>query len=300
MKRKFIGAACALFGVIAIVAPSHGQSFKLFGPQYRPVLQASPDQVQIVYYRAGHPTTTSKGPAANLYIDGEFHTGLLPGGYTAFCVTPGDHHLGVWYKEGPQFAGKHSQQGAVELEAGKTYFIDAGHADSSGKLIPVSLEVGENELADNRLQSHVISRASAVVKCTNRFGGYVVTADKSGGLTYALPLDVLFEYARSDRNGMTPEGREAIARLAKELAGNQGELLVTGHADLIGSDAAAQATARARAETVRQMLVEAGVIKVQARSAGNTEPMNGKCGKTNSASNIRCNAPNRRVHIELR
>ncbi len=301
MKTKLLGVMCALF-----LLPVHGlavssQKMKLFGQAYRPVVQASTEQVQVVYYRAGSPASQSTGPSAHLYIDGEFHTGLLPGGYTVFCVKPGTHKLGVHYKEGTQFSGKRSVQGMVEMDAGKTYFLEAGNVDSSGQLIPVNLKNGEKELADNREQAHVVSRASTVVPCANRFGGYVVTGDNSNGLVYALPLDILFEYNRSDRDGITADGRQALKRLSEELGENPAvDLLVTGHADAIGHDAAAQAMGQARADTVRAVLVEAGALNVEARSAGNRAPVNAECGKGRNAASVKCNAVNRRVRIELR
>lgn len=301
MKNKLLGVMCTL-----VLLPMNGmavssQKMKLFGKPYRPVVQASVDQVQVVYYRAGSPATQSTGPSAHLYIDGEFHTGLLPGGYTVFCVKPGTHKLGVHYQEGPQFSGKRSVQGLVDMEAGKTYFLEAGNVDASGQLIPVNLKDGEKELADNLEQAHVVSRASTVVPCANRLGGYVVTGDNSHGLVYALPLDILFEFNRSDRDGITVDGRQALDRLSAELEGNPAaDLLVTGHADVIGSDATAEALGRARAETVRAILLEAGALNVEARSAGNREPLNRECGNTRNSSSVKCNAVNRRVRIELR
>lgn len=58
-------------------------SNKVFGLQYAPVAPVAERQVQVVYYRANG--MGSQQGAAHVYVDREFHAGLLPGGYSAFA-----------------------------------------------------------------------------------------------------------------------------------------------------------------------------------------------------------------------
>lgn len=131
------------------------------GKQYAPVSAVSPSQSQVVYYRA--ETGTPDG-AAHVYVDGEFQTALLPGGYNVFCLAPGSHSLGSYIKDAPAYAGKRAQPWSVTLEGGKTYFmrIDKGSAQQPEG---VNRMQAEQELSSMHQQIHTLSRASSVVKC---------------------------------------------------------------------------------------------------------------------------------------
>ncbi|MEH0887400.1 hypothetical protein [Enterobacter sp. UNJFSC 003] len=134
------------------------------GKQYAPVSTVPPSQSQVIYYRAD--TGTPDG-AAHVYVDGEFQTALLPGGYNAFCLTPGSHTLGSYINDAPAYAGKREQPWALTLEGGKTYFmrIDKGSAQQPEM---VNRMQAEQELSSMHQQIHTLSRASSVVTCQTR------------------------------------------------------------------------------------------------------------------------------------
>ncbi|WP_277621029.1 OmpA family protein [Paraburkholderia monticola] len=77
--------------------------------------------------------------------------------------------------------------------------------------------------------------------------------------SYALKDDALFAFGKSGSRDMTGKGRAEISRLAEQIPAENASLeavTVIGHADLIGSDAAAQKLGEQRAMTVRRMLIE--------------------------------------------
>ncbi|MGF6695348.1 hypothetical protein [Pseudomonas sp. D(2018)] len=130
---------------------------QVFGEQYRAVAPAAADQTQVVYYRPA--SDVLKAPGANLYINGHFHTSLLPGGFTTFCLPPGPHLLGAYQNDAPLYRGKTEELYRVNLDAGKTYFVKVSE---DGKGIPVSVERQEAEqsLRNAREQKQAISRAA--------------------------------------------------------------------------------------------------------------------------------------------
>ncbi|MDY0834171.1 hypothetical protein [Pseudomonas sp. SED1] len=140
--------------------PAHALLDNTFGRAYEPVPAAAADQSRVVYYR-----TDSAGLAngsALLYVDRKFHTALLPGGYSIFCLTPGVHSLGAYLNDAPAYNGKHSEVFQADLQAGKTYFLRVSEHNIPQ---PVARTVAERELASTNEQLHMLSRASVVVAC---------------------------------------------------------------------------------------------------------------------------------------
>jgi len=137
-----------------------------FAERYTPVADVTAQLSQVVYYRQGIPGEAA--PAANIYVDQEFHTALLPGGFTAFCVQPGAHGLSAVQNDAPAYQGK-QQQPFLSLEAGETVFIKVGTADGNVSRI-ISREAAEQELAGLQRQAHLVSRASTVQSCGNGAG----------------------------------------------------------------------------------------------------------------------------------
>ncbi|HEY2451091.1 MAG TPA: hypothetical protein VGI71_00375 [Scandinavium sp.] len=131
----------------------------LFGASWQDVSAPAPDRSKIVYYREGPQQSDHSG--ANIYIDGRFHTALQAGGYTVFCLVPGNHTLGAYQHEAPLYQGKTDELYRVKLEAGKTYFIKVAN-DGSSAPVPVLRETAENALKGALLQKHALSRAMIV------------------------------------------------------------------------------------------------------------------------------------------
>jgi len=89
----------------------------------------------------------------------------------------------------------------------------------------------------------------------------------------AMPIDAIVP-ARFDFNARTPHGDARDIAAAVAPCGD-GAVVLTGHADAVGSRRANDEIALARADAVRALLVEAGVdaARVHIVSAGATEPI---------------------------
>ncbi|MFJ2713267.1 hypothetical protein ACIOZM_20620 [Pseudomonas sp. NPDC087346] len=151
----------ALIGMALSTAPPV-MAVQAFGDQYIPVAPVSAGQAQVVYYRSA--TVGAQNGALHVYVDREFHAGLLPGGYTAFCVAPGSHTLGAYLNDAPDYKGKNTELYSAHLEGGMTYFLKAGEG-ANGVPQAVKRADAEKELASMHKQIQALSRASSVRAC---------------------------------------------------------------------------------------------------------------------------------------
>ncbi|NWD46021.1 OmpA family protein, partial [Pseudomonas yamanorum] len=262
-------------------------SGKIFGAAYSQVAPVAERQTQVVYYR---PTgMDSRQGAANVYIDREFHTALMPGGYTTFCVAPGQHSLGAYVNDAPQYKGKSTDVFSADLDGGKTYFLRV-REDGYGAPQAVTRADAERELMGTRQQVQALSRASTVQACDN-----LPMAPQAQFKEYALSGDVLFAFSKSGTRDITSMGRDAIGDLIAQLKRentNLNGIEVIGHTDAIGSASANYALGMQRAQTVRRLLVDGGLSSsaVTASSAGADQPISQGCYGSRSAQ-IACYAP---------
>jgi outer membrane protein OmpA-like peptidoglycan-associated protein len=118
-----------------------------------------------------------------------------------------------------------------------------------------------------------------------------------------LGADGLFRFDGRSLADLLPEGRRKLDALASDIKGSVRSvdtIRVTGYTDRLGSSAYNQALSLARANTVRDYLVQAGVPaqNMQVQGKGESEPKV-QCAQTRRAELIDCLAPNRRVEIEV-
>ena len=130
----------------------------------------------------------------------------------------------------------------------------------------------------------------------------VVAANKDGMKT--LSADMLFQPGKSDVKALTPAGKKALDAVVAQIkaASDVGQVVVMGHADPTGKAKGNQALSQQRAKAVKAYLTEKGVKPelIVTSGLGDTQPVV-KCDpKAASADKIGCNAPNRRIEVEVR
>lgn len=293
-------ASVGLVGVLVlcgqVLAQEVGADKKIFGATYRSPPTVGPDQAQVIYYRSA--LGVQRNGAANVYVDREFQTGLLPNGYTQFCVQPGTHFLGAYIGEAPRYVGKSTELYRATLQSGKTYYL---RIREQGGSFPeaVTREVAERELSGTRLQAHVLSRASAVEAC--RY--YTFLEEGPRRKEYVLPGDTLFAFGKSAPRDVSAAGRVEVKRLVDELQRQDAQIKrveVAGHTDPIGNEADNQNLGQRRADSVRQILIEYGLPQalISTSSMGSREPLKHSCYGTREEQ-IACYAPNRRVVVRV-
>ncbi|WP_202302459.1 OmpA family protein [Dryocola clanedunensis] len=287
-KNSSLGAAAAL----CLLVSATGLSFadenakSIFGDSYQPVANVSDNQAQIVYYRAA--SASDSNGAAHVYIDREFQTALMPGGYTAFCVKPGVHQLGAYLKDEPLYHGKSDNVKSIELKKGTTYYFKV---DEQGKEMlqeqlsspPVA------ELLKTRKQIHLLSRASTVEPCHYLYKDYV------------LQSNVMFPFGKYKETDITQDGKVAIHDVAKQLLADDKKIAVIGYTDPIGSEESNRQLGMNRANTVRNLLIADGISASQLKisSQGSDNSLTQECSRLTRNKQIACYAPVRRVVVRI-
>ena len=120
-----------------------------------------------------------------------------------------------------------------------------------------------------------------------------------------LSTDVLFSFNKAE---LTPAGEQKLDELAKSAQGaDVDKVVLTGHADRIGSEEYNQQLSEERAQAVADYLASKGVDRshLQVEAKGKSEPISGnECGNLGPENNknqklIACLQPDRRVDAEL-
>lgn len=119
---------------------------------------------------------------------------------------------------------------------------------------------------------------------------------------FVLSDDVLFDFGKSElKAGGRAQLDELVGKLV-DLQPSQGNAVVIGHTDRIGSDAVNKRLSLARATSVMNYLVQKGIPKdaISARGDGSANPVTGtKCNGLKAAQLRSCLGPDRRVEIEI-
>lgn len=119
-----------------------------------------------------------------------------------------------------------------------------------------------------------------------------------------LGADGMFRFDGGTAADLLPEGRRRIEALAGEIKRNfraLREIRVTGHTDRLGADAYNDALSLARANTVRDLLVQQGIDAraIHTEGLGKRHPLVNCPGTHASAELVSCLQPNRRVEIDV-
>lgn len=249
-------------------------------------------QSRILFYR---PVDASKDNAASVFVNRMYHASIVAGGYSPICLKPGSTELSVREMKLANGAKDgYDSETTVVTQPGKTTYIRIRETGTDRwTLQPVPEVQAEQELKDDKLQVHTISRVIGAEACN--------PSDKA---QIQLAGDTLFKFARSDRAALTGKGTAALDSIAAQLNNTYSSitsLAVIGYADPLGNRAQNQTLSDNRAKTVLKYLNEKG-IKADDQTAvgkGSADPVVTHCGKTATPQSIACNLPNRRVVIDV-
>lgn len=207
-KSWLIGGVCSVLLMTPFYSAAQQQAPNAFGERYTPVLPVVKELTQIVYYRAKNPS--ARLPPANVYVDGRYHTSLLSGGFTSFCLKPGQHSLGAFVND-PQYRGKTEGRFIADLPGGRTYFLRVDEQQQlSQPPVAVHRQQGESEVKRTHRQIHAHSRATAIVPCV--FDRAAAQSDTH----YVLSSRILFKQI-SGRTLLSDEGVEILNELVVNL-----------------------------------------------------------------------------------
>lgn len=145
--------------------------------------------------------------------------------------------------------------------------------------------------AERQARLEAERKASAALTQLDRANKDLKVKEEARGTVLTLSGSVLFASGASD---LLPVARDRLADVADVLKEGDKPLLIEGHTDSQGSDALNERLSYARAERVKEFLVDQGVPanRIEARGMGEFQPV-----ATNATAEGRAN--NRRVEIVI-
>jgi OOP family OmpA-OmpF porin len=244
---------------------------------------------------------------------------LLPGGFTEFCVKLAPIEIGVRAveaaggKRGPLSVSK-----LTPLAGSQQFFSFTAKALNttapSARQLTLQAKTrqeAELELPQTREQIHTLSRTPAVVACEDAppIQAAVVVPPipspaPSAPEIITLSTDVLFQFDKAALSNISAPGRNlidaVIGRVKSEYERIE-SINVVGHSDPFGKPELKQIRATERAATVRDYFLANGLQSIRVVSEGRSdkEPVVTSCDTVQTKASILCNAPNRRVVIEI-
>ncbi|PRX23185.1 outer membrane protein OmpA-like peptidoglycan-associated protein [Paraburkholderia sp. BL18I3N2] len=120
---------------------------------------------------------------------------------------------------------------------------------------------------------------------------------------FVLQSDALFAFGRSSRASILPGGASALDQVIARIRQSRGvqSISVVGHTDRLGPETVNYPLSRARAQTVREYMIDHGLNGelIHATGVGSSNAT-AHCPDGGSKSLIACLQPDRRVSIEVR
>ncbi len=261
-------------------------------------------QSRILVYR-GADSLGLKG-ATGVFVNGQYHTSLVAGGYSQLCIEPGALEIGArQMRIGRTAKDIYDSLTATRLLAGQSQYFAVYEDATRPVLKPVPAAQALQELAATRLQMHTVSRVTKAQDCLSAPAPVATPAMVPAmPQQFALSGDALFAFGRSDAEGMTSQGLAVIDQLVSRIRSdyaNINHIHVIGHADPLGSPAGNQRLSAERADTVRRYIERVSQIsaRITSEGRGSRQLVERSCGSVQSAAVIACNQPNRRVVVEV-
>ena len=273
--------------------PQLAEQWQTFGAPVPANESVTPGWAGAIFYRPAG----AGGPAANIYVNGEYLASLLPGGYRYAELCPYNQRLASAYTgQDPAYNIKAGAGEFYDLPKGSVSFfrvIDGGMGPS---LQAVNRATAGRDLGLLREQVHTLPRLEQNRSCSPELVQQ-----------YNIDVAALFKFDRYDYASMLPEGKQRLKEIAADsyqYRDATSVIYIDGYTDPEGRPAYNQRLSQRRAQTVKRVLVENGfnASSLKARGHGETDLVVSDCRARyprNASARAACDQPNRRVEIKL-
>ena len=258
--------------------------------------QVDAGQSRLLFYRTAQDSALPG--ATSVFVNQDYHTSLVPGAWSELCLAPASLEVGArQMRVGQPPRDLMDAITLLEGQGGQTLYLRVHEGTGKPVLQPVSSEQAQQDLMGLRRQVHTLSRVARGQPCK------LAPATAQAPQQIRLAADALFKFGRSDFDGMTALGVQAllelVAHIRRDFARIE-QLHIVGHADPLGQRQANEALALARAETVRNFMErqKLPVQRITSEGRGDREPV-ARCERTVSVQSIACHQPSRRVVVEV-
>jgi OOP family OmpA-OmpF porin len=298
--KKFLFLIAAVFSSLLASQAAFAQS-QIWGGVRPYVAQVvSADRSELVLIRR----PSADGDAVTVYLGGEYHTSLAPGAHATICLPAGRVDAQTNLVNNGTVDNTFND-GALMLRPGATTFAvveDVGRKRYAVR--ELSSDQARALLATATRQPHTISRVSRAVVCNDPTVVAKAPVAPSLPARFNFSGDTLFAFGKSGVNDLTAGGRASLDQFMETLPRTFSSIdgvRVIGYADPIGSADANQRLSAARATSVANYLAARGVSRTALSSfgQGSSELVVSNCPRAATAASIACNAPNRRVVIDV-
>lgn len=276
---------------------------RTFGEKFEQGDQVADQQTRMVFYRT-LPTSAVPG-AASIYVNGQYHTSLIPGGYNELCVAPGAFELGLKsVTVDREVKDNLDTTTVIQSTGGQSLFFRVQEVGSNRQLLkPVHSAEALIEINALREQTHTISRVTVASVC-KFIPSALPKAPSSPPQTLQMTAETFFAFGKSELSAITPPGRDALNAFVASLRDQYSQidrLHIIGHADPLGQNESNERLSLQRAHTILQYLSQTGLenVRMTSEGRGSREPVVTQCGVAQTPQTIACHAPNRRVNIEV-
>lgn len=250
-------------------------------------------QSRVVFLRESEALA---GPAVNVYVDGDYLTSLLGGGYRETVICSAGDVITPTFVRNDGFVNRRDTGVHYSFVTGETSYVKVV-ADDVGEPVfqRISNEEGQSLMANLKEETQTHPRIKPNKLC-----------EKAVLSRFTLQASSLFKFNKYDYKNMLPKGREEIASLGaklKERWAKVDSLQVVGYTDPVGSEKYNNRLSKRRAETVKKALLRSGIeVPIKVEGLGEKNLLVRNCGtkfKGNAKARIACDQPNRRVEIIL-
>lgn len=277
----------------AATEPSSRISWQTFAA--KPLDKANPGnhQARIVFLRPGpvQPTATP----ADVFVNGRFHSAVLPGAYAEVLVCAGSHQIELQSRATAGIDPAKPPSLTVQVKPQQTAYVAVNDPRVNPALRTLEANALPPEIGQLQRQNHAVSRVPEAKNC------------KPQETRYNLASELLFQFGKSDVQDLLSTGETEIIRLARKIRqehANIESVQVIGHTDPMGAKDLNLRLSQNRAETVRNILVAAGLPadRVSAKGVGDSQLVVFDCSskRLSRAETLGCNQPNRRVEVLVR
>jgi OOP family OmpA-OmpF porin len=275
------------------------------GEDYVAPKKLNPKLARVTLYR---PASGFTPGVAHLEVNGHYHTSLQLGGFTEICVEPAPFELAAhMVQTGAELKNFQDATATLKPEAAQNLYVRViEYGDSRATLTPVRADIAQAELKDTRRQIHAASRVAEAKDCVEPEPKPVAKPEKIVKESIVLGADALFAFGKSDIQGISAQGRDALDELIGHLqkaygSDDSARIQITGHADPLGSPVANKRLSEVRALAIRSYFIQGGMNakRITGEGVGAAQPVITTCGKTATPESIECNKPNRRVVVSV-
>nr|WP_071057723.1 OmpA family protein [Pelistega sp. MC2] len=241
------------------------------------------------------------GQAVNIFVNGEYLTSLLPGGYKQSIACVGNNRLTSQFTDvRTRYLEKERSGQYFDIPARQvTYFMVVPDASGAATLQPLDAATAKPMINGMKEQAHTLPRVDNLAACAPP----VVKPFQ----TFTLDASALFHFDKSDYANMLPAGKSEIQNVVQQIRASNANIeriAVTGYTDPEGSAAYNQKLSERRAATVKRVMAESGLASqhIVAVGRGETNLVVPDCRQRfprDARQRTLCDQPNRRVEIEL-